>query len=109
MMKTFVTRIAIAALALSFATAVQAQTGDWYAAGSIIYADDDPDRAVADAVAGFSLNIGRIMSEHLSLEGSLGYNDWDSWLSPPTAQYRQNVRTLPAGWHWLPWRGPHTG
>ena len=87
MMKTFVTRIAIAALALSFATAVQAQTEDWYVTGSIIYADDDPDRAVADAVAGFSINLGRIMSEHLSLEGSLGYNDWDSWLSPPTAQY----------------------
>ncbi len=84
---TFVTRIAIAALALSFATAVQAQTGEWYAAGSVIYADDDPDRAVSDAVAGFQFNLGRDITQHLSVEGSLGYNDWESFLSPPSSTY----------------------
>ncbi len=67
--------------------AAQADEGDWYIAPSFIYADDDPDRAVTDAFAGLSFTLGRNMTEHLSLEGMLGYNDWDSWLSPPTARY----------------------
>jgi OOP family OmpA-OmpF porin len=86
-MMTFVTRIAIAALALSMVTGAHAQSGDWYIAPSIIYADDDPDRAVEAGVVGFQVNLGRIMSEHWSLEGSLGYNDWESWLAPPTQRY----------------------
>lgn len=66
---------------------VFAQSGDWYVAPSIVYADDDPDRAVADDVAGFQIQIGRDITEYLTVEGLLGYNDWSSWLSPPTATY----------------------
>ena len=86
-MKTMVTRLAIAALALSFATAAQAQSSEWYVAPSIVYADDDPDRAVEADIAGLQIQIGRNMTDHLSLEGLLGYNDWDSFISPPTTRY----------------------
>jgi OOP family OmpA-OmpF porin len=87
MMKTFVTRIALAALALSSAAAVQAQSGEWRVAASVVYADDDPDRAVEADIAGLQFNLGRDMTEHLSLEGMLGYNDWKSWLNPATTVY----------------------
>ena len=95
-MKTIVTRIAIAALALSFVTAAHAQSGDWYIAGSIAYVDDDPDRAVADAVAGFQIHAGRDLTEHLSFEGMFGYNDWEGWTSATESFPDQQVFDLSA-------------
>lgn len=78
--------LVILSLALASGTA-SAQSGEWYVAPSIVYADDDPDRAVSDGIAGLQIQIGRDITENLSVEGLLGYNDWESWLDPPTARY----------------------
>ena len=78
-MKTIVTRIAIAAIALSFVTVAQAQSRDWYIAPSIAYVDDDPDRAVADAIAGIQFAAGYNWTDHISVEGMFGYNQWDGY------------------------------
>ena len=67
--------------------AALAEPGDWYVAPSIVYADDDPDRAVEDGVVGFQIQAGYDFSDSLTFEGLIGYNDWESWLDTPTAQY----------------------
>jgi OOP family OmpA-OmpF porin len=77
---------AIAGLALLSCDAL-AEPGDWYVAPSIVYADDDPDRAVEDGVVGFQIQAGYDFSDSLTFEGLIGYNDWESWLDTPTAQY----------------------
>jgi OOP family OmpA-OmpF porin len=71
-------RIALFVLALSYSTLAQAQVGNWYVAPSIVWADDDRDRAVGDSVAGAQIVVGRDMTEHLSLEGLLGYTTMDA-------------------------------
>jgi OOP family OmpA-OmpF porin len=80
-MTTFPTRFAIVVLALSFAAVAEGQSDDWYVAPSLAYVDDDPDRAVADAVAGFQISVGRNITEHMSFEGLLGYNKWDGFVN----------------------------
>ena len=65
-------RFLVALLALSAATVGQAQSNDWYVAPSLVWTDDDEYRAVDDAVGG-QIAVGRDMTEHLSLEGLLGY------------------------------------
>jgi OOP family OmpA-OmpF porin len=67
-------RLALIVFALSFATAAFGQSGDWYASGSIIYNNDDPYRAIDDSLSGVQFTGGRNMTEHLSLEGLLGYS-----------------------------------
>jgi hypothetical protein len=67
-------RLALIVFALSFATAAFGQSGDWYGSGSIIYNNDDPYRAIDDSLSGVQFTGGRNMSEHLSLEGLLGYS-----------------------------------
>ena len=59
--------------------AAQAEEGEWYVAPSVVYFDDDPDRKIDDSIAGFQLQIGREISERLSLEGLLGYEDIDGF------------------------------
>ena len=59
--------------------AAQADEGDWYISPSIAYSDDDGDRLIDDAVAGWQIQVGREMSEHFSLEGLLGYHDIDGF------------------------------
>ncbi len=87
-------RFTIIVLALSCAAAAQAQSGDWYIGGSIAYVDDDPDRAVADDIVGVQFNVGRIMTEHLDLEGMLGYNDWEGYVDQNVSFPDQSVFDL---------------
>ena len=65
--------LAILSLAL-VSGAASAQSGDWYVAPSIVYADDDPDRAVQDDIAGLQIQVGRDITEHLSLSSALTLN-----------------------------------
>ena len=57
--------------------------GDWYVAGSVVYFDDDPDRRLDDGFAGLQFNVGYNWTDHLTLEGQLGYSDIDGF-------YRRN-------------------
>jgi len=70
------------ALALSFATATQAQSGDWYVAPSIVFTNDDADRALDDSFSGGQISVGRNMTDTLSLEGLLGYSSISAWCVP---------------------------
>ena len=62
-------------LAALLATTAQAQNNDWYLATSAVFTDDDADRNLDDSVAGGQFNLGRALSEHMSLEAALGYSD----------------------------------
>ncbi|MCH8117088.1 MAG: OmpA family protein [Proteobacteria bacterium] len=66
-------------LAVLLATTAQAETDDWYLAASAVFTDDDGDRNLDDSVAGGQLNLGRALSEHMSLEAALGYSDIDGF------------------------------
>ena len=82
------TLFSLAFLSLALASgSVFAQSGDWTISGSIVYADDDPDRAVQDDFAGLQFQVGYDLTESLTVEGLLGYNDWESFLDTPTARY----------------------
>jgi len=74
-MTSFPTRLTLAGIALSFATTAMGQSGDWYVAPSLIYNDDAAYRAIDDSLSGIQINVGRNMTEHLTLEGLLGYSD----------------------------------
>ena len=58
--------------------------GPWYASGSIFYFDDDPDRKTDDGLApGLQFNVGYDWTDHLTVEGQLGYAEIDGF-------YRRN-------------------
>ena len=62
-------------LAVLLATTAQAQSDDWYFAIAAVNTDDDKDRVIDDSTAGAQLSLGRAVSEHISLEGMVGYSD----------------------------------
>lgn len=64
---------------LSSSLLTHAEEGEWYVAPSIAYTDDDGDRLIDDAFSGVQFQAGREMSEHLWLEGLLGYHDIDGF------------------------------
>ena len=78
-MKTNITRLATIALAVFFAATAHGQNSDWYIAPAAVYTDDDVDRNIDDSTAGGQLSVGRAITEHLSLEGALGYSDIDGF------------------------------
>lgn len=67
------------AIAIFLTTAAQGQNSDWYIAPAIVYTDDDGDRNIDDSVAGGQINVGRGVTEHISLEGAFGYSDIDGF------------------------------
>jgi OOP family OmpA-OmpF porin len=95
-MKSPLARLALVFLVLPVIATAQDTVGDWYVAPSIAYVDDDPDRAVADAVAGFQVSGGRHLTEHLSFEGLLGYNSWDGFVNANEEHPDQGVLDLSA-------------
>ena len=78
-MSIFSIRFTIIVFALSFATAAQGQSDDWYVAPSIVYTNDDGDRRIDDSLAGGQINVGRNITYTLSWEGSLGYSNIDGY------------------------------
>lgn len=70
-------------IALSFSTTALGQSGDWYVAPSVIWNDDDEDRAVADSLSGIQVNVGRTMTTHLSVEALLGYSNIEGYRFRP--------------------------
>jgi len=81
-MAPFLMRFTIIMLALCFATTAQGQVGDWFAAGSVVFNNDDADRAIEDSLSGGQVSIGRHMTENLSLEGLLGYSSITAFCKP---------------------------
>ncbi len=81
-MTSFSIRLALAGLALSFATTAIGQSGDWYVAPSLIWNDDGAYRAIDDSVSGVQVNVARTMTERLSLEGLLGYSSINGYCYP---------------------------
>ena len=86
-MNTLPMRLTIIILALSFATSAQGQWDEWYVAPAIVYFDDHGDRNIDDSVAGGQIAVGRAMTEHMSIEGLLGYAD--------IRGYSDAIRTIP--------------
>jgi len=76
-------RLTLAGFALSFATTAMGQSGDWYVAPSLIYNNDDAYRAIDDSLSGVQVNVGRDMTERLTLEGLLGYSDISAYPCTP--------------------------
>ncbi len=68
--------------------------GDWYVAGSIVYNDDDPDRRFDDGISGLQFNVGRHITDYLTLEGQLGYSDIDGFFFRNGAWVRDSVSQL---------------
>ena len=62
-------------LAVLLSTTANGQNGDWYVVPVAVYTDDDGDRNIDDSIAGGQLSFGRAVTEHISLEGLLGYSD----------------------------------
>jgi len=83
-MKTLFIRLTMVMLALPLVAVAQGQTGDWYVAPSIVYFDDDPDRAISDGVSGGQVQFGLNITQYITLEGLLGYHDIDGWFQDET-------------------------
>jgi len=74
-MKTSYFGLTIFVISLFNVSTAYGQTADWYIAPAIVHTDDDGDRNIDDSPAGGQIAVGRVMTEHLSLEGALGYSD----------------------------------
>ena len=75
-------RLTIFVFALFFTTVVQGQSSNWYVAPSIVYNNDDADRALDDSLSGGQISVGRNMTEFLTIEGLLGYSSISAWCVP---------------------------
>ena len=73
-MSPFSIRLTLILFVLAFSAMAQGQEDDWYIAPSIIWFNDDPDRALDESLAGAQVNVGRNLTQYLSLEGLLGYS-----------------------------------
>jgi len=80
-MNTMLFRLTIVAVVFCSASTSYGQSSDWYVAPAVVYSDDDPDRAIDDSVAGAQFAVGRNITQHLSLEGLLGYSDIQGYVS----------------------------
>ncbi len=81
-MTIFPMRLTIIVFALFFTTVAQAQSDNWYVAPSIVYNNDDSDRALDDSLSGGQISVGRNMTEFLTFEGLLGYSSISAWCVP---------------------------
>lgn len=60
---------------LAQAIPVWAEQPEWYVSGGVVWTDDDGSRKIDDAISGGQINAGGQLSEHIGLEGILGYHD----------------------------------
>lgn len=81
-LNTYFLRLMIVLLALGGTTSAYAQSDDWHVTGSIVYNDDDADRAVDDSLSGLNVTVGRNLTRNLTLEGLLGYSDINAYCDP---------------------------
>jgi OmpA-OmpF porin, OOP family len=81
-MPAFTIRFTVIMLTLSLAAVAEAQMGDWYVAPSIVFTNDDSDRNIDDSLSGAQISVGRNMTQHISLEGLLGYSAIDGYCEP---------------------------
>jgi len=78
-MTLFIRYLTILALLVSLSPIAQAQEGDWYVTGSVVYNDDDPDRNFDDGVSGIKLGAGWNFNHWLTLEGAVTYSNIDGY------------------------------
>ncbi len=77
---------------------------DWYAAGSVVYFDDDPDRALDAGFGGAQFHVGRDLNEYLSLEGTFGYYSLSGFTDPAESYSDQRHVDVGANLLYYPWR-----
>ena len=82
-MPSFSVRLITIVLFICWAADSYGQSEEWYVSGSLIYNNDDADRAIDDSLSGIQFNAGKNLTEHLSLEGMLGYSDMSAELCEP--------------------------
>lgn len=94
-----ISRLSVVAIVLLAPYATHAEAGDWYATGSIVYNDDDPDRKLDDGVSGVQFNLGRDFSRNLAFEGLLSYSNIDGYylVTPPSTYVRDSETQLNLG------------
>jgi OOP family OmpA-OmpF porin len=78
----FATRLVLSICAIAIPAAAIAEADSWYVAPAIVHTDDDGARFIDDGVAGAQVSVGRGLSDHLSIEGLLGYSDISGWEEP---------------------------
>jgi len=81
----FTLQLTLIALAMSFTTAANGQSNDWYVAPSIVYTNDAPERNIDDSLAGAQVVVGRNITDYLSVEGLLGYSAISGWCPGPAS------------------------
>jgi opacity protein-like surface antigen len=81
-MSPFSTRLTLILFVLAFSAVAHGQEDGWYVAPSIVWFNDDPDRALDESLAGAQVTVGRNLTEYLSLEGLLGYNSVNGYCQP---------------------------
>ena len=79
--------------------AANAEFGNWYTSGSIVYNDDDPDRRIDDGVSGVQFNTGRHFGRNFAFEGLLAYSKIDGYylVTPPGTYVRDSETWLDLG------------
>jgi OOP family OmpA-OmpF porin len=70
--------------------------GAYYVGSAIIWNDDDADRATDDSVSGINLMAGWHFTEHLTVEGLLGYSDVKGYCNPPDCYPDQKLLDISA-------------
>ena len=78
---------------LSMTGPVMADIGEWYVSPSVVYFDDDPDRAIADGFAGMQVTVGREINERFAVEGLFAYLDIEGWFEDQK-QYEAGVNLI---------------
>ena len=86
-------RLLMTVLLLAFGGSAFAEIGELYVSPSIVHFDDDPDRALADSVAGFQVNVGRELNDRFAVEGAFSYLDIEGWFEDQ-AQYEVGVNLI---------------
>ncbi len=79
-------------LAVLLSTTAHGQTGDWYLAPAVVYTNNDNDGTSVDSVGGGQLSFGRAVTDRISLEGLLGYSDFEG--SPGHQNFEASFNVL---------------
>ena len=75
---------------LLFAAVVNVQAQDFYVAPSVVYTDDDEERATDDGIGGGQIAIGQFINDNLAVEGLLGWSSFDGYNEVTTVEVSAN-------------------
>jgi OOP family OmpA-OmpF porin len=94
-------RIVAVLTLMALAAPVWAAQPEWYLSGGAVWTDDDGSRKIDDAVSGGQINAGGQLSEHIGLEGLLGYHDIAGFPGQEHLELGVNVLARMAPEFWL--------